>query len=410
MAEPTGDRDRGGAMAPASVRITGWGMYAPERVLTNADLEKLVDTSDEWIRTRTGIRERHVAAAHESTATLAAIAGKRAIAVAGLQPDDIDLILVGTLTPDYWMPATAVLVKEAIGNRTAVAFDVMAACSGFVYAYGTADAFIRSGQYRNVLVIGAELLTRFLDFTDRNTCILFGDGAGAVVLSASDEPGGGMAGMELTTDPDGAYMIWLPSGGSVSPPSGGTIARGEHYVRMEGKETYRFATKTLATSALTAIRRAGWDPDEVDLFIPHQANIRIIESVAKGLGLPMDKMYVNVDRYGNTSAASVPIALSEAVDAGRIKVGDKVVIVAFGAGFTSGAAAIEWTADPAHGARAASVVPVASVRKPLDWDSVDPMPSRLMEVLASRDGVDVPLDDVVPGEQEDTRSPEPVAG
>jgi 3-oxoacyl-[acyl-carrier-protein] synthase-3 len=291
-----------------------------------------------------------------------------------------------------------------------VAFDVMAACSGFVYAYGTADAFIRSGQYRNVLVIGAELLTRFLDFTDRNTCILFGDGAGAVVLSASDEPGGGMAGMELTTDPDGAYMIWLPSGGSVSPPSGGTIARGEHYVRMEGKETYRFATKTLATSALTAIRRAGWDPDEVDLFIPHQANIRIIESVAKGLGLPMDKMYVNVDRYGNTSAASVPIALSEAVDAGRIKVGDKVVIVAFGAGFTSGAAAIEWTADPAHGARAASVVPVASVRKPLDWDSVDPMPSRLMEVLASRDGVDVPLDDVVPGEQEDTRSPEPVAG
>ena len=397
-------------MAPASVRITGWGMYAPERVLTNADLEKLVDTSDEWIRTRTGIRERHVAAAHESTATLAAIAGKRAIAVAGLEPDDIDLILVGTLTPDYWMPATAVLVKEAIGNRTAVAFDVMAACSGFVYAYGTADAFIRSGQYRNVLVIGAELLTRFLDFTDRNTCILFGDGAGAVVLSASDEPGGGMAGMELTTDPDGAYMIWLPSGGSVSPPSGGTIARGEHYVRMEGKETYRFATKTLATSALTAIRRAGWDPDEVDLFIPHQANVRIIESVAKGLGLPMDKMYVNVDRYGNTSAASVPIALSEAVDAGRIKVGDKVVIVAFGAGFTSGAAAIEWTADPAHGARAASVVPVASVRKPLDWDSVDPMPSRLMEVLASRDGVDVPLDDVVPGEQEDTRSPEPVAG
>jgi 3-oxoacyl-[acyl-carrier-protein] synthase-3 len=397
-------------MTPASVRITGWGMYAPERVLTNADLEKLVDTSDEWIRSRTGIRERHVAAAHESTATLAAIAGKRAIAVAGLEPDDIDLILVATLTPDYWMPATAVLVKEAIGNHRAVAFDVMAACSGFVYAYSAADAFIRAGQYRNVLVIGAELLTRFLDFTDRNTCILFGDGAGAVVVSASDEPGGGLGGIELTTDPDGAYMIWLPSGGSVSPPSAGTIGRGEHYVRMEGRETYRFATKTMATSALRAIERAGWTPDDVDLFIPHQANVRIIESVAKGLGLPMEKMYVNVDRYGNTSAASVPIALSEAVDAGRIQVGDKVVIVAFGAGFTSGAAAIEWTADPAHGRRAESVEPVASVRAPVDWDSVDPMPARLMSVLAARDGVDVPLDDVVPGEPEPVpvRSAEPV--
>ncbi len=294
---------------PRSVRITGWGHYAPERVLSNRDLEKLVDTSDEWIRTRTGIRERRMAAPHETTATLAAVAGKRAIAVAGLAADDIDLILVGTLTPDYWMPSTAALVKEAIGNSRAAAFDVMAACSGFVFAYATADAYIRSGAYRHVLVIGAELLTRFLDFTDRNTSILFGDGAGAVVVSASDEEGGGMAGMELTTDPDGAYMIWLPSGGSKSPSSAETIQRGEHYVRMEGKETYRYATKTLATSALKAIERAGWEPDEVALFIPHQANVRIIESVAKGLGLSMDKMFVNVERYGNTSAASVGIAL-----------------------------------------------------------------------------------------------------
>ncbi len=387
-------------MAPMSARITGWGRYAPERVLTNADLEKLVDTSDEWIRSRTGIRERRVAAPHETTATLAAVAGKRAIAVAGLEPDDVDLILVGTLTPDYWMPSTAALVKEAIGNTRAAAFDVMAACSGFVYAYATADAFIRAGTYRNVLVIGAELLTRFLDFSDRNTCILFGDGAGAVVVSASDEEGGGMAGMEMTTDPDGAYMIWLPSGGSKSPPSSETIRRGEHYVRMEGKETYRYATKTLATSALKAIERAGWDPGEVDLFIPHQANIRIIESVAKGLGLPMDKMFVNVDRYGNTSAASVGIALAEAVDSGRVQLGDKIVFVAFGAGFTSGAAAVTWTADPLHGKRADSVVPTASVRAPVDWDSVDPMPARLMAVLAERDGVQVPLDDVVPGEPE----------
>jgi 3-oxoacyl-[acyl-carrier-protein] synthase III len=385
--------------APRSVRITGWGRYAPERVLSNADLERMgIGTSDEWIRSRTGIRERRIAAAHETTATLAAVAAKRAIAVAGLEPDDIELIVLGTLTPDYWMPATAVLVKEAIGNTRAVAFDVMAACSGFVYGYATADAFVRSGVYKNALVIGAEVLSRFLDFTDRSTCILFGDGAGAVVISASDEAGGGLGGLELTTDPDGAYMIWLPAGGSKAPPSAQTVSRGEHFVRMEGSATYRFATKTLASSALKAIERAGWAPEEVDLFIPHQANVRIIESVAKGLNLPMEKMFVNVDRYGNTSAASVPMALAEAVDSGRISVGSKIVFVAFGAGFTSGAAAVEWTADPAAGARADSVAPVASVRAPVDWDSVDPMPPRLAALLEDRSGPPVPLDDVVPGE------------
>ncbi len=392
---------------PKSVRISGWGMYAPEQRLTNADLERIVDTSDEWIVTRTGIRERRVAAPHETTATLAAVAGKRAIAVAGLDPDDIDLILVATLTPDYWMPSTAALVKEAIGNRRAAAFDVMAACSGFVYAYATADAYVRSGMYRHVLVIGAEVLSRFLDFSDRSTCILFGDGAGAIVVSTSDEEGGGALGFELTTDPDGAYMIWLPSGGSKSPPSAETIRRGEHYVRMEGKETYRFATKTLASSALTSIAKAGWQPEEVDLFIPHQANIRIIQAVAKGLNLPMDKMFVNLDRYGNTSAASVGLALAEAVDSGRVKVGDKIVLVAFGAGFTSGAAAIEWTADPALGRRADDVVPVASVRAPVDWDSVDPIPPALAELMNRPGSVDVPLDDVVPGEPE--RASHPVA-
>jgi 3-oxoacyl-[acyl-carrier-protein] synthase-3 len=392
-------------MAPKSVRVTGWGMYAPERRLTNADLERVVDTSDEWIVQRTGIRERRVAAAHETTATLSAIAGKRAIAVAGLQPDDIDVILVATLTPDYWMPSTGALVKEAIGNHHAAAMDVMAACSGFVYAYSVADAYLRSGAFKNALVIGAETLTRFLDFSDRGTCILFGDGAGAVVLSASEEEGGGMQGLEMTTDPDGAYMIWLPSGGSRSPVTGGTLARGEHYVRMEGRETYRYATKTMATTALKAIERAGWKPDEIDLFIPHQANVRIIESVAKGLDLPMDKMFVNVDRYGNTSAASVPIALAEAVDSGRIKIGDKVVLVAFGAGLTSGGIAMEWTADPTCGQRALSVEPTASVREPMEWGSVDPIPDRLRQVLESA-GPPVPLDDVVPGEPEHAH-PEP---
>jgi 3-oxoacyl-[acyl-carrier-protein] synthase-3 len=276
--------------------------------------------------------------------------------------------------------------------------DIAAACSGFVYAYSVADSYIRSGMYKNALVIGAETLSRFLDYSDRSTCILFGDGAGAVVLSASDEEGGGLRGLELTTDPDGAYMIWLPSGGSRSPASGQTLARGEHYVRMEGRETYRYATKTMATTALKAIERAGWQPDEIDLFIPHQANVRIIESVAKGLGLPMEKMFVNVDRYGNTSAGSIPIALAEAVDSGRIKVGDKIVLVAFGAGLTSGGIAMEWTADPSCGERAAGVEPVASVREPSDWSSVDSIPDRLRQILES--GPPVPLDDVVPGEPE----------
>ena len=395
-------------MTPRSVRITGWGMYAPERRLTNADLERVVDTSDEWIVTRTGIRERRIAARHETTATLAAIAGKRAIAVAGLQPDDIDVILVATLTPDYWMPSTGALVKEAIGNTRAAAMDVAAACSGLVYAYTVADAYLRSGMFKHALVVGSETLSRYLDFSDRGTCILFGDGAGAMVLSASEEEGGGMRGMELTTDPDGAYMIWLPSGGSRSPASGQTLARGEHYVRMEGRETYRYATKTMATTALKAIERAGWKPDEIDLFIPHQANVRIIESVAKGLGLPMEKMFVNLDRYGNTSAASVGIALAEAVDSGRIKVGDKIVLVAFGAGLTSGGIALEWTADPLNGKRAASVEPVATVREPLDWSSVDSIPDRLRQVLEG--GPPVPLDDVVPGEPEPAKRDEVLAG
>jgi len=284
--------------------ITGWGRYAPAGVLTNADLERMVDTSDEWIVSRTGIRERRVAAANETTASMAAVASLRAIRTAGIDPDDIDLILLATLTPDYWMPSTAALVKEAIGNKRAAAMDVAAACSGFVYAFATAQAYINSGIARHVLVIGAELLTRFLDYTDRSTCILFGDGAGAVVLSASDEPGGAL-GIELTTAPEGAYMIWLPAGGAKSPPSAETISRGEHFIRMEGKETYRFATKTMATTALESVRKSGLQSSDIDLFIPHQANVRIVEAVAKGLDLPMSKMYVNLDRYGNTSAASV---------------------------------------------------------------------------------------------------------
>ncbi len=391
---------------PRFAHVTGWGRYAPEQVLTNKDLERMVDTSDEWIVSRTGIRERRVAAAHETTASMAAVASLRAIRTAGIDPDDIDLILLATLTPDYWMPSTAALVKEAIGNTRAAAMDVAAACSGFVYAFATAQAYIASGLAQHVLVIGAELLTRFLDYTDRSTCILFGDGAGAVVLSAADEPGGAL-GVEMTTEPQGAYMIWLPAGGAKSPPSAATIARGEHYIRMEGNQTYRFATKTMATTALESVRKSGLQPSDIDLFIPHQANIRIVEAVAKGLNLSMDQMYVNLDRYGNTSAASVPIALAEAVNEGRVKVGDNVVLVAFGAGFTSGAVTVNWTADPARGVAGDAAVDPASVRVrlPVDWDSVDPIPPALAELMARPGSVDVPLDDVAPGEPESARQP-----
>ena len=387
--------------AMRSVRLAGWGRYAPAQVLTNADLERMVDTSDEWIVSRTGIRERRVAAADETTASMAAVAGLRAIHTAGLAPEDIDLIILATLTPDYWMPSTAALVKEAIGNTRASAFDVAAACSGFVYAYATASAYIASGMARHALVIGAELLTRFLDYSDRSTCILFGDGAGAVVLSASDEPTAPV-GIEMTTEPQGAYMIWLPAGGSKSPPSAETISRGEHKIRMEGRETYRFATRTLASTALAAVAKAGLTQDDIDLIIPHQANVRIIEAVAKGLDLPMDRIYVNLDRYGNTSAASVPMALAEAVNEGRVQVGDKIVFVAFGAGFTSGAVAMEWTADPVRGRDADDAVPAADVRirLPQDWNSVDPIPPALAEVLARPLPGQMDLSDVAPGEPE----------
>ena len=381
--------------------VTGWGRYAPSQVLTNHDLERMVDTSDEWIVSRTGIRERRVAAADETTASMAAVAGLRAIRTAGIDPYEIDLILLATLTPDYWMPSTAALVKEAIGNTRAAAMDVSAACSGFVYAFATAQAYVTSGMAKHVLVIGAELLTRFLDYTDRNTCILFGDGAGAVVLSASDEPGGGL-GIEMTTEPQGAYMIWLPAGGSKSPPSAETIARGEHYIRMEGKETYRFATRTLASTALAAIQHAGLQPADIDLFIPHQANIRIIEAVAKGLG-PADGPDVREPRplrehVGGLGPDRPGRGGQRGPGQGRRPDRPRRVR----GRFHLRCVAIEWTADPARGIAGDAAVQAAdiNVRLPVDWDSVDPIPEALAEVMRRPGPVDVPLDDVVPGEPE----------
>ena len=365
----------------SGVHLTGWGAYAPSLVLTNADLEKMVDTSDEWIVSRTGIRERHIAGPNETTASMAAVAGLRAIATAGLQPDDIDLILVGTLTPDYPMPSTAALVKGAIGNKRAAAMDLAAACSGFVFGYATAHAYVASGMAKHVLVIGAETLSRCTDFTDRGTCILFGDGAGAAVLSASDEPGGTL-GIEMTTEPSGAYYIWLPAGGASRPTGEASIAAGEHYMKMKGTETFKMAVRTLGSTATKSIAKAGIGLADLDLVVPHQANLRIIEGLAKSLGFPMERVFVNVGSYGNTSAASVPLALSEAVAAGRVKKGDRLLLVAFGAGLTSGAITLEWTADPAAAARAAGIGPADVSVMPGYLEPVNPFPPALEWVRA----------------------------
>ncbi len=369
----------------SGVHLTGWGAYAPSLVLTNADLERMVDTNDEWIVSRTGIRERHIAGPDETTASMAAVAGLRAIATAGLQPDDIDLIIVGTLTPDYPMPSTAALVKGAIGNKRAAAMDLAAACSGFVFGYATAHAYVAAGLATHVLVIGAETLSRYTDFTDRSTCILFGDGAGAAVLSASDEPGGTL-GIEMTTEPAGAYFIWLPGGGAARPASGATLADGEHFMKMKGAETFKMAVRTLGSTSLKAIQRAGLGLPDVDLVIPHQANSRIIEGLAKSLAFPMERVFVNVGCYGNTSAASVPLALSEAVAADRVAKGDRLLLVAFGAGLTSGAIALEWTADPAAAARAEQIGPEDVAVVPGYLDPVNPFPPALEWLLEGASG------------------------
>jgi 3-oxoacyl-[acyl-carrier-protein] synthase-3 len=360
----------------SGVHLTGWGAYAPSLVLTNADLERMVDTNDEWIVSRTGISERRIAGPDETTASMAAVAGLRAVATAGLTPDDIDLILVGTLSPDYVMPSTAALVKDAIGNKRAAAMDLSAACSGFVYGYATANAYIASGMAKHVLVIGAETLSRYTDFSDRSTCILFGDGAGAAVLSASDEPGGTM-GIEMTTDPSGAYLIWLPAGGSARPTTDGSLTAGEHYMKMKGTETFKMAVRTLGSTALTSLKKAGIELSDVDLVVPHQANIRIIEALAKSLDFPMEKVFVNVARYGNTSAASVPLALAEAVAAGRVKKGARLLFVAFGSGLTSGAITLEWTADPAAMSGADGIGPESVKILPGYLEPTNPFPPAL---------------------------------
>jgi 3-oxoacyl-[acyl-carrier-protein] synthase III len=327
--------------------ITGWGMYAPSRVMSNDDLARLVDTSDEWIVTRTGIRERRIAADDETTTTLSVHAARDALAVAGVEADEVDLVIVATCSPDYPLPATAVLVATELGAHHAAGFDLQAACSGFVYGLATGTSFIRGGMYRNVLVIGVEVLSRYINWRDRGTCVLFGDGAGAILLQASDQPGG-LLGMNLFSDGTGCDAIIVPAGGSKAPASAETVAAGQHFIHMLGGEVYKYATRQLADSASHALSDAGMSVDDVDQFVFHQANLRIIQSVEKALHIPEEKVFVNIEKYGNTSAASVPMALVEAVAAGRISAGDRLLMVAFGAGYTAGAAVVEWTADPAR--------------------------------------------------------------
>ena len=321
--------------------ITGWGYYAPSRVMTNADLEKIVDTSDEWITTRTGIKERRIAADGETTSSLAARAARAALDKARLRAQDVQLVVVGTASPDYLFPATACLVQSEIGATKAGAFDVEAACTSFISALAIARGMIVSGAIDNALVIGAETLSRLLNWKDRGTCVLFGDCAGAAVVEATNAS----VGIESTVlhgDGSKGELLMVPAGGSKMPASPDTVERGMHFISMAGGEVFKLAVKSMADAAEEAIADAGLVLDDIDLMIPHQANVRIIDGVAKRLRFPSEKVFVNIQRYGNTSAASIPIAICEAEATGRLRKGDKVLLVAFGGGFTWGASVLEW--------------------------------------------------------------------
>lgn len=322
-------------------RVTGWGKYVPERVLTNSDLEKMVDTSDEWIRTRTGIRERRIAAPDETCCTMSVASARKALEVANLSPSEVELIIVATSSPDYWVPAVASMVQDQLGAKGTPAFSLQAGCTGWVYALTTASQFIQNGVYRNALVIGTEHLSIGVDWTDRETCVLFGDGSGAVVLEASDQPTGLLA-FELGSDGSDYDALIYPGCAGANPPSHEVINQRLHYLRMDGRRVFKFATRVMADSVRQVVTAAGLTVDDIDLIIPHQANDRIIELARRRLRVPPEKIMVNIDRYGNTSAASIPLALLDAIEEGRVKSGDHLVFVGFGAGLTWAAAAFHW--------------------------------------------------------------------
>ncbi len=318
-------------------RIAGVGKYLPERVVTNADLERLVETSDVWVQERTGIRERRMAADHETASTLGVEAARGALEQAEIDPNDLDLVIVATTSPDGMFPATASLVQAGLGARHAGAFDINAACVGFVSAMATGSQFIATGAYKRVLVVGSDVLSRIVDWTDRGTCVLFGDGAGAVVLEASDR--GGMQSFLFRSDGDSAKALYAL--GPCGPT--GEADPGRYYIQMDGTHVFKFAINAMESATREVVREAGLTLDDIDLLIPHQANLRIIKATAKALGLSPERAMVNVDRYGNTSSASIPMALREAWEQGRLHDGDQLVFVAFGGGLVCGAMVVEWT-------------------------------------------------------------------
>lgn len=321
--------------------IIGVGSAVPDKILSNADLEKMVDTNDEWIRTMTGISERRMAADDEATSDYATRAAKLALERSGVKPEDIDLVILATVTGDMQYPATASIVQNALGCKNAAAFDLGAGCSGWVYSLATANSFITSGMYDHILVIGADLLTRVTNWTDRSTCILFGDGAGAAVVGPVCE-GEGILGFDLGSDGAGAHALCIPGGGSRQPLTHELLDSHADKTHMEGREVFKFAVKIQGEATERVINKLGMKVEDIDLVIPHQANIRIIDSAAQRLGLSMDKFFVNIHKYGNTSAASIPIALDEALREGRVKKGDTIVTVGFGAGLTWAAGVMKW--------------------------------------------------------------------
>lgn len=316
-------------------------MCVPDRVMTNHDFESLIDTSDEWIVQRTGIRERHFAAAGETTADLSEKAARQALEASGVAPGDIDLVVTGTLTPDFLLPSTSCLLQDRLGLENAGAFDVAAACTGFLSAMHVGESFIAAGRAKRVLCVGAEVLSRYLDMNDRTSCILFGDGAGAAVLTTHEEcQQGEILKTKLGADGSGYEFIHMKGGGSAVPPTVDSVGRGDHFIRLRGREVYRFAVTKMAE--LITEMTEGYDPDEVSLVVPHQVNARIIQAAIERVGWPEEKVIINIDKYGNTSAATVPIALHEAIAAGRIEKGKLVIFVAFGAGLTWGASLVRW--------------------------------------------------------------------
>lgn len=323
------------------VGVLGTGKYVPERILTNQELETMVETNDEWIVTRTGIRERRIASEGQATSDLCYEAALIALTNAGITADQLDLIIVATITPDMAFPSTACILQEKLGAKKAAAFDLSAACSGFVYGLANASNFIATGTYKHALIIGADCLSKITDYTDRNTCILFGDGAGAVVIGEVPEHRG-FKSFELGADGTGGPLLKIEGGGSRNPSSQASIDQRLHYIYMAGAEVFKFAVRIMGNAADEALRKAGWEKTDIDLLVPHQANMRIIQASLNRLELTDDKCMINLDKYGNMSAASIPVALAEAVEQGRLNEGDRLVLVGFGGGLTWGAAALVW--------------------------------------------------------------------